>query len=130
MFLADGLQHLVGPRADDHQKAAEPLPLEDGDLAIDGRDRIDLEADLDQVAAAHPGAFAGGQEDDHRLLGDSAILGHARSPSAHSGGAYVASAPHDHNNHNLPDLRNAWIPSESHRSARIFQPGAPSEKGE
>ena len=80
MLLADRVEHLVGPRADHHQKATETLALENGDLAIDGRHGIDLEADFAQVAPSHAGAFAGGQHDDHRLFGNPSAGVHARSP--------------------------------------------------
>ena len=82
MFLAHRFDHLIGPRADHDQKAAEAQPLEQGDLAVDGGDGIDLEADFDQVAAAHAGAFARSQEDDHGLFGDAAVGLHGRTPWA------------------------------------------------
>ncbi len=62
VLLADRLEHLLGLGPDHQQETAKPLPLEDGDLPVDGRLAVDLEADLDQVASAHAGSLAGGQE--------------------------------------------------------------------
>jgi hypothetical protein len=81
MFLGDDVEHLLRFRTDHQQKAVESTLLEDPDLAIDRRHRIDFEADLSHVASSHSGSLAGCQNHDDGLVCDPFGILHLACPS-------------------------------------------------